>query len=177
MEQYSLKKLLDESLLVKHAIAARDRVPVSPEAWNLKHLYEVHGIGVSVEEDLKVQESASKLFNTLAQLTACEPRIRVLEVMVVDDRVGETEVQRTHQSDQQKMIEIEQEDMDLVAKAEKLFREQVSVSDLDQKAVRYILPYRHAGVWHCMFRSSDSILVISVTENKEMKVTDRLWCE
>jgi hypothetical protein len=73
IEYYSLRKVLDEWLPVEQAIAAEDRVPVSSEARNLKHLYETRRVSPSVEEDSKIRESASKLFNTLAQLTACGP--------------------------------------------------------------------------------------------------------
>ncbi|KAH0287673.1 hypothetical protein M436DRAFT_60193 [Aureobasidium namibiae CBS 147.97] len=51
MKQYSFEKLLNESLLEKHGIEARNRVPVGSEARNLKQLYETRRIGASVEED------------------------------------------------------------------------------------------------------------------------------
>ena len=176
MKQYSFEKLLDESLLEKHGIEARDRVPVGSEARNLKQLYETRRIGASVEEDSQIRESASKLFNTLAQLTVCGPKIRVLEVVIVDEHAGETDVDRANQSNQEQNIKAEQEDMKLIAEAERLFRQQVSAAAPNQKGVRYILPYRHTGVWHCLFRSSELICVVSVTESRRIKVVGRLRC-
>jgi hypothetical protein len=175
IEYYSLEKVLDEWLPVEQAIAAEDRVPVSIEVRNLKHLYETRRVSPSIEEDSKIRESVSKLFNTLAQLTACGPRIQVLEVVTVDEQAEKTDLNRAYQSNQEQNIKIVQEDMALVAKAEQLFEKQVPEADPDQKGVRYILPYRHNGVWHCLFRSSKIIYVISVTESREMKVTGRLW--
>lgn len=174
MEYYSLEKVLDEWLPEERAIAPEDRVPVSPEARNLRHLYETRRVSPSIEEDSKIRESASKLFNTLAQLTACGPRIQVLEVVTVDEQAKETDLNRAYQSNQEMNIKTVQEDMVLVAKAEQLFEEQVPVADPNQEGVKYILPYRHTGVWHCLFRSSKIIYVISATESREMKVTGRL---
>lgn len=91
MKQYLFEQLLDESLLDKHGIEARDRVPVDSGARNLKHLYETRRIGTSAEMDSQIRENASKLFNTLAQLTVCGPKIRVLEVVIVDEHAGETD--------------------------------------------------------------------------------------
>ena len=175
MREYSLEEHLDESLLVKRGITIRDRVLVIPEARTLEHLYETYRTSASVEKKSKIRESASKLFNTLAQLTACGPEIQVLEVVIVDEHAGETDVDRANQSNQEQNIKAEQEDMKLIAEAERLFRQQVSAAAPNQKGVRYILPYRHTGVWHCLFRSSKIIYVISVTESREMKVTGRLW--
>ena len=173
MKQHSLEKLLNESLLEEQGIEARDRVPVSSEARNLKELYETRRIGASVEEDSQIRESASKLFNALTQLTVCGPEIRVLEAMVVNEQVEEKENDRAQRPDQEQNIDIEQEDMELIAEAEQLFSRQISAAELDHKTIGYILPYRHTGVWHCMFRSSDLVLVISVTTSRKMKVADQ----
>jgi hypothetical protein len=180
MKQYSLEKYLDEPHLEEYGIAAKDRVPISFEARNLKYLYQTRRVGASIEENSKIQESVSNLFNALAQLTTCGLGIKVLEAMVVDEQPEEPDLNRAYRSDQEKDNKIKQEDMALVAKAEQLLEEQlleeqVSVADLNQEGVRCILPFRHAGVWHCLFRSSEFICVISVTKSREMKVTGRLW--
>jgi len=173
MREYSLEEHLDESLLVKRGITMRDRVLIIPEARTLEHLYETHRTSASVEKQSKIRESASKLFNALTQLTVCGPEIRVLEAMVVNEQVEEKGNDRAQRPDQEQNIDIEQEDMDLIDEAERLFTRQVSAAELDHKTIGYILPYRHIGVWHCMFRSSDLVLVISVTASRKMKVTDQ----
>jgi hypothetical protein len=174
MREYSLEEHLDESLLVKRGITMRDRVLIIPEARMLEHLYETHRTSASVEKQSKIRESASKLFKALTQLTVCGPEIRVLEAMVVDEQVEEKDNDRAQRQDQEQNIDIEQEDMKLIAEAEQLLSRQVAIAEFDHKAVGYILPYRHTGVWHCMFRSSDLILVISVTASRKMKVADQL---
>jgi hypothetical protein len=175
IEHYSLEKVLDELLRVKQGIEKNDRKRVSPGARDLKPLYETRRVDASIDEGIKIRESASKLFNTLAQMIACEPGIKVLEAATVDEQAGEIEIDRAYQSNQEQDIKIEQEDIELFAKAEQLFEQQVSVADSDQKGHVYILPYRHTGVWHCLFRSSKFICVISVTESRKSKVTGRLW--
>ncbi|KAG9801026.1 hypothetical protein KCU95_g108, partial [Aureobasidium melanogenum] len=100
-------------------------------------------------------------------------KIRVLEAMVVNEQTKEKENDRAQRSDQEQNIDIEQEDMKLIAEAEQLFSRQVAIAEYDHKAVGYILPYRHTGVWHCMFRSSDLILVISVTASRKMKAVNK----
>lgn len=175
MKQYSFEKLLDESLIKEQGKEARDRVLLSSGARNLKQLYRTRRIGASVEENSQIRESASKLFGTLAQLTTCGPKIRALEAVIVEEHAGETEIDKAYQSHQEQNVETEQEDRNLIVKAERLFRQQVSAADPNQKEVRYILPYPHTGVWHCLFRSSEFVCVISVTESRKIKVVGRLW--
>lgn len=170
MKRYLSEKDLDDSLPKEYGMKAEsDRVKVGFQAKNLKDLYRTRKINASSQEDRKIEEIASKLFNTLARLTACGSGVRVLEVVTVDEEAGKTKIDRAYQSNQEQNIKIEREDLLL---AEELFRKQVPVADTN---LRYILPYRYTGIWHCLFRSSEFTCIISVTEGREIKVTDRLW--
>ncbi|KAG9957639.1 hypothetical protein KCU78_g24662, partial [Aureobasidium melanogenum] len=56
---------------------------------------------------------------------------------------------------------------------EQLCRERIAAAELGQKKVVYILPYQNAGVWHCVLRTSDFFLVISVSGNRKMKAVHK----
>ncbi|TIA27837.1 hypothetical protein D6C78_10992, partial [Aureobasidium pullulans] len=147
IEQYSLEKVLDEPHLEEYGIAAKDRVPVSSEARNLKYLYQTRRVSASIGF-----EKSSKPSGRTG---------------------GRTDLDRAYQPDQEQDTKTEQEDSELIAKAEQLFRKQVTESDPDHTGVRYILPYRHAGVWHCLFRSSEFTCVIYVTESRKIKAVNK----
>ncbi|KAH0214413.1 hypothetical protein KCV03_g8462, partial [Aureobasidium melanogenum] len=87
--------------------------------------HEALDASASAEKQSKIRESASKLFKALTQLTVCGPEIRVLEAMVVNEQTKEKENDRAQRSDQEQNIDIEQEDMKLIAEAEQLFSRQI----------------------------------------------------
>ncbi|KAG9801116.1 hypothetical protein KCU95_g74, partial [Aureobasidium melanogenum] len=140
------KKVLDEPHLEEYGIAAKDRVPDSRKCVKaLQHI-----------------GSADYMWAWNQS-----PRSRVGE------QAEETDLDRAYQPDQEQDTKTEQEDSELIAKAEQLFRKQVTESDPDHTGVRYILPYRHAGVWHCLFRSSEFTCVIYVTESRKIKAVNK----
>ena len=164
--------ILEERLNLEDKAGERDHTPAVAEAKTLEHLRTMHRPGASSEQDTKLRGSASRLFDTLAQLTTCGPEIRVLKIKDADEKVGEKENSAAQGSNQRTDIDIEQENAELVAKAEQLCREQIAVADLGQKKVIYVLPYQDAGVWHCVLRASDFVLIVSVSGNRKMKVIE-----
>ncbi|KAG9537540.1 hypothetical protein KCU97_g23070, partial [Aureobasidium melanogenum] len=106
-------------------------------------------------------------------LTTCGPEIRVLKIEDAEEKVGEEENSVAQGSYRRSDIDIEQENAELAAKAEQLCRERIAAAELGQKKVVYILPYQNAGVWHCVLRTSDFFLVISVSGNRKMKAVHK----
>ena len=112
---------------------------------------------------------------TIEHLRTCGPEIRVLEIEDADGRVGEKENSVAQGSNRRSDIDIEQENAELATKAEQLCRERIAVAELGRKKVVYILPYQDAGVWHCVLRTSDFVLNVSVSGNRKMKVIEPPW--
>ncbi|THY71176.1 hypothetical protein D6C93_10523, partial [Aureobasidium pullulans] len=173
--------LLGKRLNLKDEAEERDPTPAVAEARRLEHLRTTHRPATSSEQDTKIDESASKLsnesasklFDTLAQLTTCSPEIRVLKIKDGNEKVGEEEKSVAQGSNRRSDIDIEQENAELAAKAEQLCRERVAAAELGQKKVVYILPYQNAGVWHCVLRAPDFILIVSVSGNRKMKAVHK----
>ncbi|KAH0360793.1 hypothetical protein KCU65_g9167, partial [Aureobasidium melanogenum] len=165
--------MLKERLDLKDKTGKRDHTPTVAEVKTIEHLRTTHRPGAPSEQDLEFCESASRLFNTLAQLTTCGPEIRVLKIEDAEEKVGEEENSVAQGSYRRSDIEIEQENAELAAKAEQLCRERIAAAELGQKKVVYILPYRNAGIWHCVLRTSDFVLVVSVSGNRKMKAVHK----
>ncbi|KAH0048289.1 hypothetical protein KCU96_g24301, partial [Aureobasidium melanogenum] len=165
--------MLKERLDLEDRTGKRDHTPAVAEVKTIEHLRTTHRPGASSEQDIEFRESASRLFNTLAQLTTCGSEIRVLKIEDADEKVGEKENSVAQGSNRRSDIDIEQENAELAAKAEQLCRERIAAAELGQKKVVYILPYQNAGVWHCVLRASDFILVISASGNKKMKAVHK----
>lgn len=172
MKIFRMKESLDKSLFKNNAIAHGDRKPIALEVRELKYLHTTHESSTTVENDAAILDSASDLFGALAQLFACGPEIRVHKAIHVDDQVEETDNKTVRKSSQESEKGAEQVETELIAKAEQIFSKEVKVQSSGLNEIIYILPYRHAGVWHCVLRSSASILVISVSWSEEIKVID-----
>lgn len=172
-----MEEWLDESLFfIETGIAQGDCKPAVAEARTLKYLHTTYGPSASIEQDVEIRESASKLSGALTEITTCGPEIRFLEVVGTCEQMAGKRSRTAQESNWGPHINIEQGDTELIAKAEELFREQVDVADLGQNEVIYILPYQHAGVWHCGLKMSDFILITSVSQDKKMRTIDpRHW--
>lgn len=175
-----MNALLKELLIVEDGTDVSDHAPAGAEAKTLEYLRTTHRPGASIEQDTEICTIASRLFATLAQLTTCGPKIRVLGIVDVDKQVGEKENSAaqgsTRRSDIDIDIDIEKENAELAAKAEQLCREQIAVADLGQGKDIYIRPYRNAGVWHCILQTSESVLNLSVSGDRKMKVIEPPQC-
>lgn len=172
MKIYQMKESLDRSLFKNNAIAHEDRKPIALDVRELKHLHTTHESSTTVENDTAILDSASDLFSALAQLFVCGPEIRVHKAIHVDEQVEEMNNKTARKSSQESENGVEQVETELIAKAEQIFSKEVKLQSSGLNEIIYILPYRHAGVWHCVLRSSASILVISVSRSEEIKVIE-----
>jgi hypothetical protein len=170
MRTHSQEENSDQEICQERAIVVRDRVAITTEALELDDLYATHEPDSAVGDDLNIRHSASKLFGALIQHSTCGPEVEVLEVKLGEGKLPEEENTAPPRLTAEKTIEAQHKK--LVARSEQILEDQIPRIAQIRKGVIYVLPYRYAGVWHCVLRSVDSLRIFSASQDGKWKVFD-----